>query len=298
MPLEEAGKKQVCTRLKAAGREWRKSEDHEEGSSMAYCGMPRRGRFRLAGATVSLLLAAGVCLPASALATAIPIGSKITVKAIAGSQSGVVEFAFPAGATINGTYDWSAADLPLTIKAADNTVLGTIKSLRVSYNADPDVTVGFDVTAGSQTTQFQISTAALTFAPMSNATAYAVASATVTDQDNSGFAKLSGKIPQSWGASACQAFYNGNTSWADFIYSMTVFSAGAQSVAEEGRPAPTPSNVRAPVPGQVSSIAMKWDFSLTSNDRAFGSSTFSVVPEPAAAVLLLAGLGCAIRRGR
>lgn len=249
-------------------------------------------------ASVGLVMSAASSGTASAsgmLAT----GTIVTVKATAGTEVGQLSYFLPANTIIGGEYAWSPQSTPVTINSTSgNVVLGTLNSLQLVFDADPQITLAFDVTSANQTTTFEIVSDTLTFSPILNPEAFANASATLVDANNSAWAKLTGKISTPWGIfAAFQARYNGTTSWADLIAPMQLTDAGASIMAEEGRPEPPPSTNREIIPTTVNNIQCKWYFSLTAYDRAYGSGTFNITPEPATAVLLLFGLAI-IRRPR
>ncbi len=241
--------------------------------------------------TVIVLCAA--TLPAAvALAGATPLtGTMVQVKASSASGNGTLSYFFPANtSTIQGQYDWSL-NTPTTIYAANGTtVLGTVHNLNLSINADPSVSLGFLVSAGSQTTTFDIQSATIGFAPMTNPDAFAHADVKVTDADGSGWARLKGLF-SFWGFDlAYEARYNGTNAWADLLMTTTVQIPGASILAEEGRPDAAPSVVRETIFDTVSSIESQFKFTLTAYDTAEGNSVFDVVPEPTTLLLLGAGI--------
>jgi MYXO-CTERM domain-containing protein len=94
------------------------------------------------------------------------------------------------------------------------------------------------------------------------------------------------------GGGAFLAQYNGFPSGSEFTQLLTApISVGAfesASVNDEYG--------FASFGGPVSNMSSRIEFSLTSEDFASGSSTYQIIPEPAAALLLLAGLVVLRRR--
>jgi hypothetical protein len=247
---------------------------------------------------MACVLAVLVACAAPALATGmLTTGTIVRIQATSGAGVGELAYFIPAATPISGEYQWSLQSLPATIRSSTGVALGTVNSLGLKFDADPYITLNFDVTSPGVTTTFDILSDTLSFDPIANPEAFANAGATLVDADNSGYAKLTGQFPTPWGInSAFDARYNGTTAWADLIAPMTLFNAGASMLAEEGRPEPPPSTNREAIAATVSSIRCEWKFSLTANDRAYGTGTFNLLPEPATAMLLLLGLSIFKRR--
>ena len=258
-------------------------------------GWARRSEFRATLALAVIVVSAGPVLASGILMT----GTVVTVRATAGTDSGVLSYFLPANTSITGEYQWSPQTIPATIMATNGTtVLGTLNSLQLVFDADPRVSVDFDVTSAGATTTFDIVSDTLSFDPITNPDAFSSASVTLADANNSGYAKLSGQFPTPWGInSAFEARYNTTVKWVDLIGPMTLTDAGATMLAEEGRPEPPPSMARETIPATVDRIQTEWKFSLTANDRAYGTGVFDFTPELATALLLLLGIGL-VRRSR
>jgi len=146
------------------------------------------------------------------------------------------------------------------------------------------VNLNFDVFAGAANTAFSIGSGPLNFTQFSSAQGIASASVGVTDVLGGG-ATLAPNAPGMY-----RAFYNGGTTFSDLLTSSLV--AGSFSSAQDDE---TFGFAAIGVP--VDEIAAEWSFTLTAFDSAAGTSTFSVVPAPASALLLgLAGLTVTRRR--
>ena len=164
------------------------------------------------------------------------------------------------------------------------TVLGTITDLEVGVQPDPLVKLKFAVTAGATDTPFTITSAVVPVPNYTSTMGYASAAVTVTD-DGDGSASLTGQFP---GQKAFEAVYNGSSVFSDLVDPVAVSVGSGTSSENWGWQ---------PVPGIVSSISSQFQFVLSANDDASGTSTFQVIPEPgslalaAIGVLALAGFG-------
>jgi hypothetical protein len=232
-----------------------------------------------------------VGLQGVAWGTAMPTTATIVVvDAENAGESGQFAALFPANALIEGTYGYEL-DAPVTINSAGGTQLGTLNSLGLVFNADPAVSLEFSVRAGAYGTNFTITSATISFDPISaaSAVAYATAAVTVTDRNSNG-ATLTGLFA---GNKAYQARFNGSTVWTSLLNNL---SAGAGSTNNADDRTPTLPTIWQSVGYQVSMISSQFKFHLTALDSASGTSMFEVVPEPATLGLLGLGLLLVLRR--
>jgi len=137
------------------------------------------------------------------------------------------------------TYTWQM-EQPLEITAESNpdNILATVEDITVSIQGDPVVNLGFSVTSGQYATSFSFSSDILTFDPLTNVQAY---------------------------AKAYKAIYNDSTTFATLVD--TIDSApwsGWESTGWQD------------LAGPISSMQAKWQFILTANGMASGTSTFQV----------------------
>ncbi len=245
----------------------------------------------------TLAVAALMTSAATGLAAGTPLtGTMVTIEASAGSKTGELEYFFPANTT--GQYAWSL-NQPEPIVAGDGTVLATLNTLDLAFEADPVVGVDFEVLAGGATTTFDITSATIGFDPLTDPDAIAQATVAVLDTDNSGSVLLAGLMGA--GGDAYAARYNGATVWAYLIRVVQACGTpgpGLWARVRAGRPVRPPLTTREPILDTLSSIESQWMFSLTSDDTAIGSSTFDVIPEPATLSLLGVGILLLIRRRR
>lgn len=162
---------------------------------------------------------------------------------------------------------------------------------------DPQVTLNFAVQSGGSATTFTIASALLTFAPITNGTARAGSSVTITDINGAGpagtTARLLGSSPTGSGMSYLTQFngfapLNTGTTFVEQIASVSETLPFQSESASANQPFTL-------VPGAVSSMSSVMQFSLSARDIAAGNAIFEIVPEPASIALLSLGL-LALRR--
>jgi hypothetical protein len=244
------------------------------------------GRAPLVGA-LALLLA--VCFAAPARAEF--IGS-VQINFDSGSESGSFQLNLPANLDY---YRWTLA-APVNVYSSENpaNLLATINGFSVELDGDPGVSLGFAVSAAAVDTHITVTSSTVSFVPLVNPLAFATAAITVTDDDSSpSGATVTGLFP---GSLAYRATYNGATTFADLV--APVSAATDSSAIGSGR---FPLAGLTVIAGAVSSISSQFDFMLSANDSASGTSRFNVVPEPSSLALALVGfvgLAWQLRRRR
>ena len=189
-----------------------------------------------------------------------------------------------------GLYDWSLL-APVNMMAADGSVIATLNTANEICHEDPDVTLNFNVSAGSVDTTFTISSAILGFSPISPAEGRASASVNATDLDDNGVFLMPAGTP---GTGVYSSFYNSGTTFANLLLAGASAPFGSASASDAFPPIGF-----VPIGPTVTSINSQFHFSLSSGDVAGGTSLFRVqaIPAPGAVGLLgLAGLLVSRRR--
>jgi hypothetical protein len=172
------------------------------------------------------------------------------------------------------------------VLTASGTCIATILQLDNGIDQDPAVTLRFSVQAGSTDTTFTIGSPVVNFDGISGPLAVTSSSITLTDSDGNG-ATLTGL---EGGGTAYKAIYNGGTIWSN-LNSSYAFTSPYDSQAESNR---NPLTGLGTIQDTLTSIQSEYDFTLSANDQASGTSMFTVnaqvVPEPLTFTAVLAGL--------
>jgi hypothetical protein len=166
---------------------------------------------------------------------------------------------------------------------------GSIDSLKLTVNGDPEVGIEFGFRAGSSATTFDIKSTdeeVVEFSPMVDPIGHASAGITLTDRNNNG-AVITGLFA---GGSTHQARYNGSTVFANLVSGFSIGS-GTLTASED-----QPLSGGQIISDTLTSIESEFYFKLSARDSASGTSTFEVTPEPATICLLGLGLTALISR--
>jgi hypothetical protein len=236
---------------------------------------------------LALLLPLALAETAAATTLAANQALQITINAQQGADTASQSWYLPAEMLASGAGKWQLAT-PTNIQSPLGT-LATVNDVGVSLNADPGVSLGFSVDAGTADTTFTIDSAIVTFAAIADPVAYASAGVTLTDNNGNG-ASLTGLFA---GGKAYQTFYNStNTPWMSLIAPATIAAYQSGSLIDRS-PAGTGWTA---INTAADSISSEFHFVLSANDSASGTSRFVIlersalpVPEPASLSLLLAG---------
>jgi len=168
-----------------------------------------------------------------------------------------------------------------------------ILGLELIVDADPMVTLNFNVQAGQNATNFLIVSPLVSFAPIA-AEGTATAAITVTDTDGNG-----GTAAGQLGSKFYEGKYN-SSGWTNFgtlVYGPVTAPPYGSTTASETKP---PWQAM----GTAYDMQSAFQFGVSANDSVSGTSNFVVraVPEPNSAVALFALLtgtgGLALRRRR
>jgi hypothetical protein len=240
--------------------------------------------------TLVAALAASGLLAAAAHADI--TGDPLTITAITNSGLTSTYTLTPSqGTWSNGGQDWTFTSGAAWSHQfwASGQYLGTINSLSVSLYGDPQVDVNFSAFGGNVPTKFVFSSGLVSFAPIVGGTANASAGITIADVDGNG----ASMNPNTSGAAMYLANFNGNVpagvNYASFFAPGLSGNPGASDSANQG------PNI---IPFAVTDISAQFDFMLSPNDLASGTSTFRIVPAPAGLGLVGMGLLLVGRRRR
>jgi hypothetical protein len=234
------------------------------------------------------LVAAGIVSSLAAVPAMADISEQIFIIQ-ATNQNGTGSYIVNAGhPDEQGMYSWSLPNT-MMLRTANGTPVAAIASAFVQVHEDPDVTLSFNVIAGTVDTTFTITSALVSFAAINPAQGRASASLTVTDLNGNGVSLT----PDAAQGSAYTSRYNGlapgGTVFHDFFTApLATAIAGDSATASGDFPG---GGSFTPIAGAVTSISSRFSFTLTANDLASGTSIFRVVPVPAPASLTLLGLG-------
>lgn len=210
-------------------------------------------------------------------------------------------------------YFWWGSFTELPIYAGVNAVGGTQIATLVSVNGvavlnrDPGqdrfgTDLDFTVSAGAQDTTFEICGPEFFFPGTFQGMASASGTLGGTDQPQSDFDQSGITItPALPNGNAYAAAFNGllpgGSIFTDYFDHPLFAPRGSSTAFTFAEGNMSPPGAFQPVPGLVSSLSAKFAFTLSANDQAGGTSTYAIVPAPAAGTLLsLAGLGLLRRR--
>ena len=224
----------------------------------------------------------------------------MTITATSGTRSATLDFdtGIAWSAVMGGPdtmiWDWNSPWMPSNPMLLEDGegILGEIQQLSCGVKKNPQVNLGFAVTANSTDTVFTISSDVVNFSSLTNPDAVATARIGVTDSDNNGVdltgAYTSGK--------SYQALYNmGPSVWAELIDGVSAGAGDSNSIN-----ARQPLSGFGSISGSVTSIRSEFHFTLSAYDQADGTSAFGVIiPEPTTAILFGLGfMATLLRRSR
>jgi hypothetical protein len=198
----------------------------------------------------------------------------ITIEAVNADGRGTWQLARPQNPP--DRIDYSHPD-PILLLDAEQQLIGTIDDLMLHLDGDPLVNISFVATAGASTTTFTINSAVVSFPALINPTGNASAEVTLTDSSANGASMQ----PVSPNTGMFIPLYNGSTSFTQLLGGLSISSGGSVQTGGTGNQT---------IPGSVSSIQARYQFTLSATDVANGTGQFEVIPEPSTVLLSLCGL--------
>lgn len=181
-----------------------------------------------------------------------------------------------------GTYTWSWSTGAHALGS-----VATLNSANLTIVGDPQIALGFALTAGEADTTVTVTTATLSFASLADPNGAAFASVTLTRNGATHTATLTGN---GYAGSAYTAYLSG-TPWDESPYLPYLETTTSTSLSDG-------TGGFLPISGMVSSIQVQYSFVLSAGDQASGSSNYAIIPEPASLALLAASGLMLLRRRR
>lgn len=239
------------------------------------------------------MLAIGAAISLASAAFAGITGSPLTITAT--SSAGTASFALNIldGSWSNNnttwTYNGPTGQVISMVDLATSTEVAQLEmgSFAIQFVFDPQINLNFGVVAGASATTFSINSALLSFPTIPGATAVASAGVTASDRNANGV---------TWtglhaGGLGYKADYNSGSNYATGVSAVSTIAPFGNATGNQNFPL---TNI-----GSTSNMSANWNFTLSALDAAEGTSTYTIVPAPAGAMVLgVMGLAGAVRRRR
>ncbi len=237
-----------------------------------------------------LVVSAGALLAFGATAQAGITDPALVITASNANGTGVFQVFLSNGTfsttnTLNDTWEWSAPIGGYDIFDDNFNLVSHVDTMYCKMVADPQISLNFSVNSTSLATHFSIVSGVLSFGTINPAIGRATAGITITDNDGDGSA-----LAGDWGGKAYHADFNSGSTFANLVsdFAGPADDSAVNSESTAGYPGYLGM-------GSVSDISSRFDFTLSANDSASGTSFYEVIPSPGAAALLafagIAGMG-------
>ncbi len=231
---------------------------------------------------VALAIGALVCGSADAVAGDVSTTFfAIEVESALGSESWSIASADVDFDPLTDTWSWEGANIQLGAVA----MLGQANLIIVG---DPQIAMGFALTAGEADTTVTITSAVLSFDSLVNPDGAASAGVTLTESGGVPTADLVGLTGNN--GSVYAAYYNvaPGTVFAEFIPGLSTGTTISDADNTGGWVA---------IADTVTNMQAQYSFTLSAGDQGSATSNFLIVPEPAGlALLVLGGIAVFARR--
>lgn len=236
---------------------------------------------------LSLALALGM-IPALSFASL----SETAFQVVASNVNGTSTFSVNRDALSynpgTDSFSWSLGESQ-ELYSSSGRYIATINAASLNYVQDPVVNLFFSVQAGGVVTTFTVTSALLSFAAINPAEGRATAGMSITDTDNNGVT-MNGLE----GGKAYSSYYNG------FVPAGTLFKtlvAGFNAPAGQSNTG-SENFGWVNIGGAVTDMSARFNFDLTANDLASGTSNYEIraVPEPTTIAALALGAGALLLR--
>jgi uncharacterized protein (TIGR03382 family) len=185
-----------------------------------------------------------------------------------------------------GEYIWELRS-PTTLFSDSGQMIASITGARVRCVDDPVVQLNFSVSAGSIMTSFTITSPTLSFGTISQAEGRVSAGVTTTDVDGDG-SNMSPSAQPGMYTSRYNGAVPGGTLFADLLPNSVMAGAFSSNTANGSFPG---GGAFSAIANPVSDMSARYNFTLSANDDASGTSTYEIRPVPAPGALALMGLG-------
>lgn len=218
----------------------------------------------------------------------------LTIEASSSFGTGSFQVTTDDGVTLpDGTFIW-VLDAPMDIvdSGSGNTVAEVLFG-SIMFTTTGNVSHSFVVQAGGADTHFTLGSGVVSMPTVANPYGRASAGVTLTDTNGNG-ANLTGHHA---GGTMFEAYYDLGQVFADLIGGPFGFGTAFDSRTTSDE-YPAGAGNFAAFAGPASELGIEWDFTLSANDSAGGTSVFVIIPTPAAGATMLVGAGLLAGRRR